>query len=82
MQTKAELKSSPVEVHSDAPDDLLDCFVGAAGEVEEILDGTCEPGLNAAELERCRLGLLYLRQVHFQEVLRIAQHIDQGRKMC
>ena len=61
-----------MEMDSDTPDDLLDRFVGAAGKVQEILDGTCEPRLYAAELERCRFGLLYLRQVHFQEVLRIA----------
>lgn len=65
-----------MEVHPDAPDDLLDRFVGAAGKVEEILDSTCQSGLNAAELERCRLGFLRLRQVHFEEVLRIVRHAN------
>lgn len=73
-----EQSSSPVEVHSDTPDNLLDRFVGAAGKVEQILDSTCEPGLYAAQLEGCRLGLLHLRQVHFQEVLRNAR--QTGRK--
>lgn len=60
-----------MKVNPDPPDNFLDRFVGAARKIEAILDSACKAGFDATELERGRLGLLHLRQVHLEKILRV-----------
>lgn len=63
-----------MKVYPYPSDNFLHGLIGATGKVQAILDGACEAGLYAAQLEGSRLGLLHLRQIQFEEVLRIVRH--------